>query len=452
MQAMSPLRRMGCGLETGMLFESWQQILTCSGDAPALLDGVTGLRHSFADLQRLLDQMPALPRRALHAVSVSDGVANFVLQTLRTWRDGAVLCPVEREGAKVPDIAGLPEDIVHLKLTSGSTGEPRCVMFRAGQLAADAANIRATMQLDAACPNLAVISVAHSYGFSNLVLPLLLQGHPVMNVPDALPGSLRRAFESPVAHSFTQGNGFTLPAVPAMWRAWWQTGLLKDAPVSLAISAGAPLPLEVERGVFDQCGLKLHNFYGSSECGGIAYDRTAAPREEASLAGTAMDGVALRVNPEGCLVVEGRNVGAGYWPGGDDALREGKFTTSDLVELRDGAVLMRGRVSDAINIAGRKLNPADVEAALLACEGVRHCVVFGVPSADPSRCEETVACVNTVPGLSEIDLLQSAGARLATWQLPRRIWLCHELEPNVRGKLSRAEWRARWMQQRQGCG
>lgn len=428
-----------------MLFESWQQILTCSGDAPALYDGVTGMRHSFGDLQRLLDQMPLLPRRALHAVSVGEGVANFVLQTLRAWRDGAVLCPVEREGANVPDIAGLPGNVVHLKLTSGSTGEPRCVMFRAEQLAADAVNIRATMGLEVACPNLAVISVAHSYGFSNLVLPLLLQGHPILHVPDPLPGSLRLAFDAPLARGFVEGSGFTLPAVPAMWRAWWHAGLLKDAPVALAISAGAPLPLEVERGVFDQCGVKLHNFYGSSECGGIAYDRSAVPREDASFAGTPMEGVALRVNPEGCLVVQGRNVGAGYWPCADDSLREGQFTTSDLVELKADAVLMRGRVSDAINIAGRKLNPADVEAALLACAGVKHCVVFGVPSADASRCEEAVACVNAAPGLSEHDLHEAAGTRLATWQLPRRIWLCPELEPNVRGKLSRAEWRARWM-------
>lgn len=422
-----------------MLFQSWLQTLARNGDASAVLDAATGARLTFSDLQHSLEGLPTLPRRTLHAVSVCEGVPNFVLQTLRAWRDDAVLCPVEREAAKVPDITGLPEHIVHLKLTSGSTGEPRCVMFRAGQLAADAENIRAGMKLDATCPNLAVISVAHSYGFSNLVLPLLLQGHPMVCVPDALPGSLRIAFEFK--------HRFTLPAVPAMWRAWWQSGLLKDAPIALAISAGAPLPLEVERGVFGQCGLKIHNFYGSSECGGIAYDRTDTPREDASLAGSAMHGVSLRLNDDGCLVVQGSNVGEGYWPCADDSLGGGHFVTSDLVELREDDVLMRGRVSDAINIAGRKLNPADVEAALLACEGVRHCVVFGVPSADASRCEEAVACVNACEGVTERHILDVAGARLATWQLPRRFWFCKNLEPNTRGKFSRAEWRVKWLAQ-----
>ena len=380
----------------------WQQTLARSGDGIALLDTATGARHTFIKLQRLVEALPELPPHSLHIVSVNEGIANFVAQTLRAWRDGAVLCPVEREGAKVPDIAGLPEGIAHLKLTSGSTGEPRCVMFRAEQLAADAENIRATMELDASCPNLAVISVAHSYGFSNLVLPLLLQGHPIVSVPDALPGSLRMAFG--------QGQRLTLPAVPAMWRAWWQSGLLKEAPIALAISAGAPLPLEVEREVWAQCGLKIHNFYGSSECGGIAYDRSKTPREEASIAGTAMEGVRLSVNEDGCLVVEGRSAGEGYWPGEDVSLQRGRFVTSDLVELREGTVVMRGRVSDAINIAGRKLNPAEVEEALLACEGVRHCVVFGVPSADAARCEEAVACVNTEPGMTEKELARRGRA------------------------------------------
>jgi acyl-coenzyme A synthetase/AMP-(fatty) acid ligase len=234
-----------------------------------------------------------------------------------------------------------------------------------------------------------------------------------------------------------------------MWRAWWQAALLKDAPIRLAISAGAPLPLEVERGVWTECGLKIHNFYGSSECGGIAYDRSDAPREDASLAGSPMAGVHLSVNEEGCLVVQGPNVSQGYWPHADAALEGGRFVTSDLVELRGDRVLMRGRVSDAINIAGRKLNPADVEHALLACEGVKHCVVFGVPSADASRCEETVACVSASPGMTEKQLLDVAGTRLATWQLPRRVWFCDELHPDARGKLSRAAWRARWLADRE---
>ena len=50
-----------------------------------------------------------------------------------------------------------------------------------------------------------------------------------------------------------------------------------------------------------------------------------------------------------------------------------------------------GRISDVINVAGKKVNPAEVEAELLRCPGVRAAVVFGRESL--LRNEEVAACV-----------------------------------------------------------
>ena len=116
-------------------------------------------------------------------------------------------------------------------------------------------------------PNLGVISLAHSYGFSNLVLPLLLHGIPLILAPAPLPEIIRRAAGRKCA--------VTLAAVPALWRAWHEAAGI-PAQVRLAISAGAPLPLNLEQSVFAAGGIKIHNFYGASECGGIAYDSGAA--------------------------------------------------------------------------------------------------------------------------------------------------------------------------------
>ena len=51
------------------------------------------------------------------------------------------------------------------------------------------------MGLRADWPNLGVISLAHSYGFSNLILPLLLHGIPLILAPAPLPEIIRRAAE-----------------------------------------------------------------------------------------------------------------------------------------------------------------------------------------------------------------------------------------------------------------
>jgi acyl-CoA synthetase (AMP-forming)/AMP-acid ligase II len=44
--------------------------------------------------------------------------------------------------------------------------------------------------------------------------------------------------------------------------------------VDSLVSAGAPLPPDVARDFGRRFGCRLHGFYGSSETGGIAYDRT----------------------------------------------------------------------------------------------------------------------------------------------------------------------------------
>jgi acyl-coenzyme A synthetase/AMP-(fatty) acid ligase len=334
-----------------------------------------------------------------------------------------------------------PAPCCHLKTTSATTGQPRQIAFRAEQLAADAENIVATMGLRPDWPNLGVISLAHSYGFSNLVLPLLLHGIPLILAPSPLPEAVRRAAAGEPA--------LTLAAVPALWSAWHQAGAIPEQ-VRLAISAGAPLSAALEKAVFESTGLKIHNFYGSSECGGIAYDAGSDPRAEDDGAGTPMCNVQVTVNEDGCVVVTSRAVGETYWPEPDAALGGGRFLTSDLGELKDGWVYLRGRSSDQINVAGRKVSPASIERALSQHSAVRECLVFGLPSDDADRTEAIAACVAAGAGIGADELKQFLLARLPAWQVPRQWWLVESLSANSRGKLSRAEWRKRFIERTAG--
>ena len=296
---------------------------------------------------------------------------------------------------------------------------------------ADAENIVATMGLRADWPNLGVISLAHSYGFSNLILPLLLHGIPLILAPAPLPEIIRRAAENEEA--------ITLAAVPAMWRAWHEAKAIPKN-VRLAISAGAPLPLKLETDIFEMCGLKIHNFLGSSECGGIAYDATDLPRTDAAFVGTPMQNVNLSLNDDGCLVVRNRAVAETYWPEKSKALGVGIFETSDLAQLKNGKVFLLGRLGDQINVAGRKISPETIERALLANPKVRDCLVFGAASFDAERTEIIVAVV--VSNAKEKELKQFLLQTLPAWQVPREWKFVKSLSANARGKISRAEWRA----------
>src|SRR6478672_4797307 len=192
-----------------MLFERWREIASKYAGRIALRDLSNGTQWSFSELARAAEEAP---RSGSKVAFVQSHGPNFVVEVLQAWKNGQVVCPLE-SSQKPPAVEpGLPGDIVHLKTTSATTGAPHLVAFTASQLMADAQNIVLSMGLRADWLNIGVISLAHSYGYSNLVLPLLLHGIPLMLQESALPEALRRV------GSLTEE--VTLPAVPALWRAW----------------------------------------------------------------------------------------------------------------------------------------------------------------------------------------------------------------------------------------
>src|SRR6185295_6020735 len=86
--------------------------------------------------------------------------------------------------------AALPPNARLIKLTSGSTGMPKGIVASEANLLADGANICATMDIRPDDVNLGAIPMSHSYGFSNLVTPLLMQGTAVVISNDYLPQSI----------------------------------------------------------------------------------------------------------------------------------------------------------------------------------------------------------------------------------------------------------------------
>src|SRR5438046_10305049 len=135
-------------------------------------------------------------------------------------------------------------------------------------------------------------------------------------------------------------------------------------------------------------------------------------------------------------------VADGYFPESDEArLGGGLFVPDDLLSKEANDWRIVGRTSDVINVAGKKVNPAEVEAHLLRFSGVRQAVVFGRSSA--LRNEEVAACV-VAPGISETDLLHFCREGLSTWQVPKRIFIVRGIPTNERGKISSRELAGRF--------
>ena len=193
----------------------------------------------------------------------------------------------------------------------------------------------------------------------------------------------------------------------------------------MVISAGAPLSAELAQRFHRRYGIKIHNFYGSSETGGICYDRTGHATLSGRSVGKPVHGVAVRLRRDGRVFVSSR---------------AGTATLPDLGEWnRYGELRLLGRMGELANIGGRKVSPAEVERFLRALRGVSDAWVAVIKDKRGGDC--LAAAVETVRGRVEIEaeLLRA----LPPWKLPRT-WLIDPALPRTdRGKLHTAELKAR---------
>lgn len=119
-------------------------------------------------------------------------------------------------------------------------------------------------------------------------------------------------------------------------------------------------------------------------------------------------------------------------------LRGGWYRTGDSACLDgDGNIILRGRVDDIIVTGAEKVHPAEVEAVLATCPGVRDVAVFALP--DEKWGERITAAVVADPYVTAdvLDAHCRASSRLADFKRPRRYLFIEELTRNASGKVQR---------------
>ena len=458
---------------TDALLDSWRHTLSRAKDRPAILTTHGQILRKFRDIEegacKFEPKLEMLRPGSVIAIQIGnhEDWPSILIACLRTHlvglpleqsvndqqrnatlelcKAGAVVSAVPSGAA--PDISRLrtadatpdwgenPPSL--LKLTSGTTAAPRAIRFRSHQLLADCNQICDTMKITGADLNFGVIPISHSYGFSNLLTPLIARGVPTVLTRDRTP----RAILSDLARS----NATVFPGMPVFYQTFCEMDYVPALPkLRLCISAGAPLPRTVAKKFREKFNLPIHSFYGSSECGGICYDRETTNEVE-GFVGQPMAGVGIELlEPESSasqIRVRSAAVADGYFPEPHESkLRNGIFVPDDLLTRDDSGFKIVGRISDVINVAGKKVNPEEVEAHLLRFSGVRQAVVFGRPAAaGVLRNEEVMACVVGSRHLTEEGLLRFCRTALSAWQVPKRIFVVDAIPMNERGKISRRD-------------
>ena len=324
------------------MFQRFLSLVDADPGAVALIDGESGKVTTRAELRaRAEELMVRLVRDGIRegdalAIQLPNSV-DFVIAVLAALGRGLVAIPIDRDAPEVevasilghfsvrglvyqsdrhardrtPSISireiserpAVPSVARLIKLTSGSTGMPKGIVTTEANLIADCTNICASMGITPDDVNLGAIPFSHSYGFSNLVTPLILQGTPIVVSNDYLPQSL---IDMANRHRCT-----VAPLIPMVFDTPHCRRHMGRSRAFARSSPPARRSRRRRRG--DSASVSagdIHSFYGCSECGGITYDRRGAAVERGSV-GAALENVELATRGERLAPVRSGSVAAG---------------------------------------------------------------------------------------------------------------------------------------------
>lgn len=290
----------------------------------------------------------------------------------------AVELSLDANGALVVGHIETPgcDDAVAVVRTSGSTGIPKATVLNVESLAAS--SMATALALRGEGQWLLALPVQYVAGIQMLVRSLFAGTRPW--VMDMSGGFTPEGFTA-AANEMTDKIRFT-SLVPTQLRR-----LLTDpTPETLAalrrfnaiLLGGAPAPASLLSAA-TEAGVRVVTTYGSAEtCGGCIYD------------GFPLEGVSMRTEEDGRILLGGDTIAAGYLDAPDQQgstffEEEGVrwYRTSDLGRIDDdGRLTVLGRVDDVIITGGVKISAAKVQAELEKSDAVTAAFVAGVPSTE----------------------------------------------------------------------
>jgi acyl-CoA synthetase (AMP-forming)/AMP-acid ligase II len=378
----------------------------------------------FAALQAGIVIFPVAPEinprefAALAAKSEAAGVINETLK-LRLLDANAPIVTHDRDGL--------------LLQSSGTTGLPKIVHRSAASLEAVAAQMAAACDVNAGDRVLSCVPLCHSYGLEHgLLAPIfagatvhLADGFDLATVRDAL------AHEK-ISH---------FPAVPSVYEML--ANIADDGArfpsLRVAYSAGGPLPITLHEKLAQQRALRVGQLYGATEIGSVTFTRADDPHFAPAAVGRAMNGVELRIDEDGQLLVRANSMMSGYIGEASALTDDNFFPTGDLARIDEhGNLFITGRLKLLIDVGGLKVNPLEVEQTIEAHPAVSACVVV------PMRLSETVFRLKAV--VTPIDPAQPPSSdelrrftrdRLTIHKVPRVFELRQTLPRSDTGKILR---------------
>ena len=417
------------------------------------------LRELLADLQPTLIIASEKFENLLQASRLSDfDIKKVVLMNPKLdWSDASLEVTAWHEalsGAETSDVdRGIDEsDLASIIYTSGSTGKAKGVMLSHKNIVANTDSICEYLKLNEHDIQMVVLPFFYVMGKSLLNTHYAVGGSIVINNKFAFPAAV---LEQMVTEKVTGLSG--VPSTFAYLLYHSPLAKYRDRLSSLRYcsQAGGHMSRQIKEELREV--LPLHTdivvMYGATEASArLSYLATESFREKIDSIGKAIPGVTLKILDEnkqevvrgqtGELVASGTNIMLGYW-NNEEATRKaldhhGYHTGDQSYQDEDGFFYLTGRKDNLLKVGGHKINPQEVEDAIMETELVVETAVIGVP--DDLLGHKMVALVAPKSrDCTEMQLLGSCAEKLPKYKLPGKVKMLRALPKSLSGKIDRAK-------------
>ncbi|MDQ2086120.1 class I adenylate-forming enzyme family protein [Herbivorax sp. ANBcel31] len=339
------------------------------------------------------------------------------------------------------------DELAMLLYTSGSTSTPKAVMLSTGcyNVFLEKSNM-SMYRYKNEDKLLCFVPFSHAFGSISLLIPALAHKAAVV--------FLRSFHPLKVADTISKENITHIYGVPTHYKQLlrYESNIKDLRKLKAAFCAAAPLSYDTAKLWFDKVGIYLDEGYGLSEACTLIATRISKLPEPSGNVGFPPEGIleieAVNENGEvmeegiiGELRVRGKGLMLGYLNRPQETserMKDGWLYTGDFGYKRsNGSYVVCGRKTEFINVAGLKISPIEIEAALNSYPDVVDSAAFGV--SDSLYGEVVKACVVLEEGavVNERDLIKYLSGKIANFKLPKKIEFIDKLPRNNVGKIDK---------------
>ena len=347
---------------------------------------------------------------------------------------------------------GLDEaNLASIIFTSGTTKNPKGVMLSHRNIAVNTLSIIKYLELSDSNIQMVVLPFFYVMGKSLLNTNIAVGGTVIINNKFAYPASV---LQQMVDEKVTGFSGVPSTYAYLLHRSPLKTFRDKLTSLRYCTQAGGHMARHIKEELIKMLPehTKIFIMYGTTEAAArLTYvephrlldkiDSIGIPVPNVTMRVLDENGLALPKGEIGELVASGPNIMLGYWKDPDNTARvlnSNGYLTGDLgYQDEDGYFHIVGRKDNQLKMCGHRLNPQEIEEALVSTGLIIEAAVLSLEDALAGH--KLVAIAVPIDSyITEQDILRRCYKLLPRYKLPSEIRLVKMLPKHGSGKIERA--------------